>query len=367
MHKGEADRMSKRTNTAVWEEKYSRWRIAVQKDGVRKQFYSSKPGRTGQREANAKADAWLDDGIAAKSPRVEDAGKLWLDSVKLTTSHTNYRPRESRWRIWVLPVIGKKRVTSLTDQDLQNVIDRGHAAGLSRKTLQSLSGDLNAFCKYCRKSKLSNFRPEEVEIPAGARLKGKKVLQPDALLTLFQTDTTLYYRKRIQDPYIYAYRFQVLTGLRPGELVGLRWSDVHGSTVNICRSINIEGTQTRGKNDNSVRSFVLSDLALSVLRQQQTITGSGESVFRIQAEQHYYDRWRIYCQANDIPPVSTYELRHTFVSVVKSLPAGKVKGLVGHSQSMDTFGVYGHALNGDAETTAQAVNDTFIQLLKLEK
>ena len=33
--------MSKRTNTAQWEEKYQRWRIAVQKDGVRKQFYSS--------------------------------------------------------------------------------------------------------------------------------------------------------------------------------------------------------------------------------------------------------------------------------------------------------------------------------------
>ena len=48
--------MSKRTNTAQWEEKYQRWRIAVQKDGVRKQFYSSTPGRTGQREANAKAD-----------------------------------------------------------------------------------------------------------------------------------------------------------------------------------------------------------------------------------------------------------------------------------------------------------------------
>ena len=46
--------MNKRTNTAQWEEKYQRWRIAVQKDGVRKQFYSSTQGRTGQREANAK-------------------------------------------------------------------------------------------------------------------------------------------------------------------------------------------------------------------------------------------------------------------------------------------------------------------------
>ena len=40
--------MGKRTNTAVWEEKYQRWRIAVQKDGVRKQFYEQHtPGALG--------------------------------------------------------------------------------------------------------------------------------------------------------------------------------------------------------------------------------------------------------------------------------------------------------------------------------
>ena len=49
----------KRTNTAKWIESAHRWQINVQKDGVRKTFVSAKPGRTGQREANAKADAWL--------------------------------------------------------------------------------------------------------------------------------------------------------------------------------------------------------------------------------------------------------------------------------------------------------------------
>ena len=55
--------MKKRVNTAFWVEKEKRWCIAVQKNGTRKRFYSSTPGRTGQREANAKADAWLDDSI----------------------------------------------------------------------------------------------------------------------------------------------------------------------------------------------------------------------------------------------------------------------------------------------------------------
>ena len=57
----------KRTNTAKWIESARRWQINVQKDGVRKTFTSAKPGRTGQREANRKADDWL--GTVSAIPR----------------------------------------------------------------------------------------------------------------------------------------------------------------------------------------------------------------------------------------------------------------------------------------------------------
>lgn len=118
--------MGKRTNTARWTGKM--WRIDVQSDGKRKSFYSSRPGRAGQREANAKADAWLDDGIATRAPRVADAGKLWLHEVEQTTCATNYRPTASRWRNWIVPAIGNRRVNQLTDQDLQEIINTAYAA-----------------------------------------------------------------------------------------------------------------------------------------------------------------------------------------------------------------------------------------------
>ena len=60
----ERSRTMKRERTQRFGSKRKkRWCIAVQKNGTRKRFYSSTPGRTGQREANAKADAWLDDSI----------------------------------------------------------------------------------------------------------------------------------------------------------------------------------------------------------------------------------------------------------------------------------------------------------------
>lgn len=353
--------MSKRTTTArKWNGK---WRVDVQRDGIRKSFYSSTPGRAGQRECHAKADAWLEDGIAVRSGRVSDIYDNWLDDLKLTTSQSNWRPLDSRWRTWVDPVLGHKRVNSLTEQDLQDVINKAHAAGKSKKTLQSLCADLRAFVKYCRKRKLTTFTPEDLKVPAGARYKGKAVLQPKDLILLFNKDQTTLRGKVVRDEFINAYRFQVLTGLRPGELIGLQWDDVSGNTVYVRRAINVEGETTQGKNQNAVRSFVLSDMARCVLDEQREHTGDCPTVFEVGREEYYARRWKIYAEYNGITPVSPYELRHTFVSVVKTLPAGEVKGLVGHSQDMDTFGIYGHSLAGDDERTAAAVNGVFLRVL----
>lgn len=222
---------------------------------------------------------------------------------------------------------------------------------------------MRAFCKYCRARKLTTFNPELLHVPAGARLKGKAILQPDALKILFSVDTTLYRSKRVHDDYINAYRFQTLTGLRPGELLGLRWDDIKGDTVQIRRAVNILGEETHGKNENALRSFNLSGYARTVLEQQRAVTGQRESVFDIVSEGYYYKRWQAYCRANEVQPISLYSLRHTFVSIVKNLPAGDVKALVGHSKSMDTFGWYSHELTGDAENTARAVDEKFIKLL----
>ena len=79
--------MGRRTNTAHWSG--SRWRIDVQKDGERRSFYSSTPGRTGQREANAKADAWLDHNITGTDQRVKDLFAQYVEEMQATTSRSN--------------------------------------------------------------------------------------------------------------------------------------------------------------------------------------------------------------------------------------------------------------------------------------
>ena len=276
----EVDFMKKRVNTAVWVEKEKRWCIAVQKNGTRKRFYSSTPGRTGQREANAKADAWLDDSIRDGRKKVAALYSEWVEELKLTCGTSYVTQCDKYGEYYILPVCGNIRIDELNEGDLQEAIDmsfkkrclkkggkRTSNKPLSRKTLMTIRSTETSFVKWCRKNRYTTLFPE-LSIPKNARFVEKTILQPNALKTLFDVDTRLWYDKRIFDDYIYAYRFAVSTGVRPGELVGLWYGDIKGNTVNLRRSINVQGEVTTGKNQNAVRSFDMGKEALDAYEAQ---------------------------------------------------------------------------------------------------
>ena len=357
--------MGKRTNTATWSDKYSRWQINVQRDGKRRSFYSSTPGRTGQREANAKADAWLDDGIEYGGARISALYAEFIASQKESTGKGHWHGVESRYKNHIAPALGHKRIDRVTEQDLQDVINKAYAQhGLAAKTLLNLRGDLSAFFKFCRRRKVSALFPEGLTIPASAKRPNKGILQPADLLKLFNSDKTLCRGKPVKESYINAFRLEVLTGMRPGEIIGLRWEDIRGNAVHLKRSVNRYGETTQGKNRNAVRTVELPEMAAAVLDAQREITGGEGSVFCISNQETYRQHWERYRTANEMNNTTPYELRHTFVSVAKVLPEGQVKAVVGHSRNMDTFGVYGHALTGEAEETAREIDGVFSKLLQ---
>ena len=165
--------MKKRVNTAFWVEKEKRWCIAVQKNGTRKRFYSSTPGRTGQREANAKADAWLDDSIRDGRKKVATLYAEWVEELKLTCG-TSYVTQCQRYGdCYILPTCGNIRIDELTEGDLQKAIDmsfkkrclkkggkRTSDKPLSRKTLMTIRSTEISFVKWCRRNKYSALFPE---------------------------------------------------------------------------------------------------------------------------------------------------------------------------------------------------------------
>lgn len=373
--------MKKRVNTAFWVEKEKRWCIAVQKNGTRKRFYSSTPGRTGQREANAKADAWLDDSIRDGRKKVAALYAEWVEELKLTCGTSYVEQCKKYGDYYILPVCGDIRIDELTEGDLQKAINmsfkkrclkkerqrRSSDKPLSRKTLMTIRSTEISFLKWCSRNRYSTMFPE-LSIPKNARMGKKKILQPTALKVLFDVDTRLYYGKLVFDEYIYAYRFAVATGVRPGELVGLWYGDVKGNTVNLRRSINRLDEETTGKNENAIRSFDMGQEAREAYEAQVALLkASGiplnytTPLFQIQNQRTLFKRWKKYQRDNGIEPqVTLYEMRHTFVSIESGvLTDSQLKMLVGHSKNMDTAGVYRHELDGQREDLAAATTAAF--------
>ena len=369
---------STRTNTAKWDDKRKRWYIAVQKDNVRRFFYSSTPGRNGQRECNNKADAWLDEGVEDQSIKVDAAFDQYIDGLKKTTSKDHYRKYESYGKNYIKPQKGKKKVIRLNEQDFQDIITNAYATKhLARKTLMGLRACLMQFLKFCRKSRYTSLFVEDIEIPKSAKRPERIILQPDQLRLLFSCENTILRHIVVPDIYVNAYRFEVLTGLRPGELFGLKRSDINGDIVHLQRSINQQKETTAGKNDNAKRTFRLTPIARNVLEAQYMMLDNAgiksEYVFCTKRgeplnQNLYRSRWVRYRNHNNISDsVTPYELRHTFVSIIKSLPEGMIKDIVGHSENMDTLGTYSHEMTGDMERTATAIYNVFNNLIFAEE
>lgn len=181
--------MGRRTNTAKWLDTQKRWQINVQKDGQRRTFTCSTPGRNGQRECNRKADAWLDEGISG-FVKVADLWQLYLKKCRDTQSRSSYLQIVSVGENYILPIMGRHKIEKVTEGVLQGIIDSAYKHGsykvdykqrrpqqlpLSRKTLLNIQAVLLAFIKWCRLQKTTSLRPEDVTIPEGARYRGKNL------------------------------------------------------------------------------------------------------------------------------------------------------------------------------------------------
>jgi len=365
--------MPTRINQAVWMEAQQRWQIKVQADGVRRAFVCSAPGRAGQRECHRKADEWLDKRLVDESSHVDMLFDQWISSLKETTSEGHWRQYETIGNAWVKPAFGTKRIGRVNEQDLKDVLAVAYKAGKSQKWITNIRNCMMAFLKYYRGLKCTDLHPEILPIPRNAPAPKKSVVQPKSLKTMFSSTKTMYNRKKVEDWFVYAYRFMVVTGLRPGELIGLERTNIKGGRVCIRGAIDIFNKHTLGKNDNAIRSFILPALARQAWADQQAMLRRAGLVSQYAfpapdgspaKTKTLEKRWASYRAHNGIDDVTPYELRHTFVSINKDMPDALKKMIVGHSKDIDTDGVYGHEMDGDQQRAAAMIDEAFKRLLQ---
>lgn len=350
----------------VWNDAEQRWRFSPQHNGQRRTFYSPKAGRAGSLECKRKAAEWIESG-KQKDRRLKDVWPEYLEDQTHRGGTSNRKQHASHGATYFIPALGHKLVKAISDQDWQNVINAASIKGvsghpLSKVSLRNLRATVSSFCHYARKAGLTDARPE-IDIPKHALKVTRHIIQPADLSKLF-VDAPKWY--------LNAWRLMVVGGYRPGEVFGLHRDDVAGDHIVIRRSINILGEITEGKNDNAQRTQRQHSFTRKIIADQikQLNTAGIASVWLFPGRDGDFGKyaasasaWRKYKAQAGIN-CSLYELRHTFVSIMKnSLPEELLKRIVGHSANMDTFGVYGHEIDGELDEAAALIEQRLTTLI----
>ena len=354
-------------NDAVWHEKYRRWQVNVTINGKRKSFYSSTPGRAGKKEAEQKAARWSD-ASATKDTKVSQAWKEYLEHVKRTSGTSNYAKAESAGRLYITPSIGNRRLSSIKTKDWQAIIDKQSERGLAHKTLSNIRGYMRTFVGWSQENEYIVIMGN-VNIPRSAKRTKRRVARPHDICRVFANDTVVKRHKTGPEWFVHAYRFIIINGLRRGECAGIHEEDIEDGVLTLRRSINSFEEITEGKNENAQRRIGLSNIAITIVEQQRRMKREAGIIspwlFCDQEGERMrsnalYKEWHEYYAKQLGIECSLHELRHTFISAVKSdMPLALLKGQVGHSVDTDSIGTYGHEYDDDLQRCANIVDRVF--------
>lgn len=172
--------------------------------------------------------------------------------------------------------------------------------------------------------------------------------------------------------------FDLLSGLRRGELLGLRWCDVDfaNQTITIVQTssyVSGKGVYTdTPKNKTSARPLKLSQTAFSLLQEYRNwqdtqrnicgdcwrdedgrvFTGDDGAPIHPDALTKWFSK---FIKLNNFPKVSIHSLRHTYASlmIADGTPLVVVSRRLGHAQVSTTANIYSHVIASADEKAAQ--------------
>lgn len=348
---------------AVWMEKEKRWSLRCQVDGVKKRFTSSRPGIAGKKEVMKKYRAFMY-GETYENLLFSEAWARFLEYIIDKNGKTeSYINLEKYGRLYILPRLQKRMLNTCGLSDFQQCISKarrtsGGTAPLSRRTLRNLKATIMQFVHFAVANGYMEPLRGQLYIPAAAPSTERVILQPDDIARLFDGPAN--------DWYINIFRFALVTGLRTGEVLGIQSGDIKNNVLTINRAINCRNQITEGKNQNARRQIYLNKIARRIISENQFRNGRLATpwIFCSKtggplSQSTLRNAWLKVAAERDLPGCP-YSLRHTFISLLKNeMPEAMLKSIVGHSASMDTYGIYGHVVNGEMEAASRIIDINF--------
>jgi len=361
-----------RGQNALYQRKDGFWVASVSlgtdADGkrIRRDFYA----RT-KREALAKVtdETARAGGCITAAPKAGTVGEwfeTWLGEVKASRQPTTAATYKAIWDKHGNPLIGKRRLSRFGATDV--------AWLYSRLTEREVGGAAIAKLHVILHRGLEVARQRRVfigENPAGLVDPPRHSAKERQALTVPQVQKLL--KSARGDRFEAAIVLAVALGLRRGEILALKWTDVDlkARTIQVRRTLQEVGghfTLSEGKTTTARRKLTLGKLTLDALRQRKAAaereghespyvftTYEGTFVSASALRQRHF---KPLLETAKLPDIPFHALRHTFATVAleRGVATKVAQEALGHASPAITARLYQH-VTGDLQRMATAAVD----------
>jgi integrase len=295
----------------------------------------------------------------------------WMDLLRTRVQPTTWRGYDDMSRAYLRPGLGACRIDELTVRQLNlhfvHLLAQGGRRGgpLARKTVKYAHAILRqALGDAVRADLLADNVAARVTLP---KLDPERDLEPEALRTWTAEQAARFLALSADAPLHALWRVALGTGMRRGELLGLRWQDVDLTVpeLRVRASLAFVGGRHRLKSTKTGRGRVLTlddDTAAAIARQPPPSQPEWPLVFTTPdggpwRPEIITDRWRRQWPALDLPKLRLHDLRHCHACLLldQGVPIKVVSERLGHSTIVMTMDVYAHVLPAQDRDAANAI------------
>jgi integrase len=298
--------------------------------------------------------------------------RRWLDEVaKPTIRASTYASYDDIVRLHLLPGLGRIALAKLSPGEVQAFLNAKLESGLSPRRVQYLHAVLRRALVTAERWGLASRNVAKLVDPPRVPRHEIAPLTPDQARQLIDAAA--------DDRYQALYVAAIATGLRQGELLGLRWEDVDldARRLNVRHSlarVNGKLVLLEPKTTRSRRMVVLPEIAVTALRAHRT----RQRMERLVAGRRWVESGHVFAttlgtsieaaavtrafhRALDragLPRSRFHDLRHaaaTFL-LAHGFTLEDVKNLLGHSSIVLTSNTYGHVLEQRQHQVAQGMD-----------
>ena len=299
--------------------------------------------------------------------------EVWFqDYAKIKVRPSSHQTYQGYIHNHIRPNIGDIPLEKLASLDLQKFykkllttgrVDRveakGQPKGLSAKTVRNIHQILSSALKLAQEQRLILTNPAE-----GCALPR---VEHQEMKTLTTVQLASFFREARESGVFELYYLELATGLRRGELLGLKWQDIdlERGDLRVRRQvsrINGEVVEAPLKTKNAYRTLPLAEDTVSVLKEQRKKVGSSPWVFPslnggpISPDSVLHMLHRVLKRAG-LPKVRFHDLRHTFATLAlqNGVDVKTVSGMLGHFSAGFTLDTYAHITTAAQRQAAQTM------------